>query len=83
MDINIVHETTTPVALQIEKDMDLFNYSVGHQVGRTATIFTLNNTLSDLIISKLNNGELKYLKPIDPLTGNIIPGMTQTYFTDQ
>lgn len=61
------HETTTPIQLSKEKHMDLFNNDVGHQSGSTANMLTLNSTLSEAVMNKLLNGELRYLKPtLDP-----------------
>jgi hypothetical protein len=61
------HETDTPPQLEKEKQMDLFNNSIGHVVGNvTFPIFTSNNTLSNDVWDKLVSGELRYLKPILP-----------------
>ncbi len=42
-----------------EKEMDLFNNTVGRNVG-----ITNNENLRQLILDKLNNGELRYLSSL-------------------
>ena len=61
------HETETPVQLQKEKDMDLFNNNVGHQIGDVFfPIFTSDASLANEAWDKLVNGYLMYLKPVEP-----------------
>jgi len=61
------HESEVPPQLQKEKDMDLFNNSVGHQIGDVFfPIFTSDASLANSAWDKLFNGELRYLKPIWP-----------------
>jgi len=61
------HETETPSQLIKEKQMDLWNNNIGHQVGDVMfPIFTSNSSLSDDVFIKLQNGELRYLKPVLP-----------------
>ncbi|MBS1512550.1 MAG: hypothetical protein JST86_17020 [Bacteroidetes bacterium] len=61
------HESEDPQALHLEKEMDLYNNSIGINVGSSYwfPIFTSNSTVAEDIEQKLNNGELKYLKPLD------------------
>lgn len=60
------HEVSTPSYLQKEKEMDLFNNNVGHQVGDVMfPLLTTNQNLSDQVSQKLVDGELRYLSPID------------------
>lgn len=56
------HESEVPSLLYQEKDMDVFNNSVGINI---AISYWDPNTIADVIYSKLLNGELKYLKPLD------------------
>jgi hypothetical protein len=58
------HESEVPVQLELEKQMDLFNNQVG--ISYCWRCWTKsNNIIADDIMSKLNNGELKYLSPLD------------------
>jgi hypothetical protein len=59
------HESEVPPQLQKEKDMDLWNNAIGHIVGNVMfPIFTSNSSLSSDVLTKLTNGELRYLKPV-------------------
>ncbi len=58
------HESETPVALALEKQMDLFNNNIGHQSISGNGSLSLSQ-LADLIYQKLLNGDLRYLNPID------------------
>lgn len=59
------HESEVPPQLQKEKDMDLWNNAVGHIVGNVMfPIFISNSSLSSDVLTKLTNGELRYLKPV-------------------
>lgn len=61
------HESEVPSQLQKEKDMDLWNNNIGHMVGNVMfPIFTSNSSLSSDVLTKLTNGELRYLKPVEP-----------------
>ncbi|MCC6180525.1 MAG: hypothetical protein IT237_01695 [Bacteroidia bacterium] len=59
------HETETPIQLIKEKQMDLFNNSIGiaHGQAVSSTMWTVNIIAND-IYTKVLNGELKYLSPI-------------------
>lgn len=66
------HETTTPTALNLEKQMDLFNNEVG--INYCSNCYSNSNTsISNAILAKLLAGELRYLFPID-FTGYGTPG---------
>lgn len=58
------HESEVPAQLQLEKEMDLFNNSIGINYCLTCWI-TSNNSIADAIMIKLVNGELKYLTPLN------------------
>jgi hypothetical protein len=61
------HETEVPPQLQKEKDMDLWNNAIGHIVGDVIfPIFTSNSSLSNDVFNRLTNGDLRYLKPVEP-----------------
>ncbi|MBS4042463.1 MAG: hypothetical protein KGZ59_01475 [Chitinophagaceae bacterium] len=61
------HESEVPTQLQKEKDMDLWNNAIGHIVGDVIfPILTPNSLLSSDVLTKLTNGELRYLKPVEP-----------------
>ncbi len=63
----VAHESETPSVLHLEKDMDLFNNSVGITVA-SAYIFPLFNsdaTVATDLYQKLSTGQLKYLKPLN------------------
>lgn len=57
------HESEVPQQLQLEKEMDLFNNSVGISYCWNCWT-TSNSSIADAIIFKLQNGDLKYLSPI-------------------
>lgn len=60
------HETENPPQLQKEKEMDLFNNSVGIAHGKTLSpVFWTVSAIADAIYIKVTNGELMYLKPIN------------------
>ncbi len=63
----VAHESEDPAALSLEKTMDLFNNSIGISIGSSYTvpIFVSDNTVSIDVLTKLLNGELRYLKPLD------------------
>jgi hypothetical protein len=72
------HESETPTQLLMEMEMDLWNNQVGLDLGHGKIPFVhTDNYFSDIILDKLQNGSLRYLKPIwppmfDPRTGTII-----------
>ncbi len=75
------HESETPLAFALEKQMDLFNNAVGHTVGYS--LFPLFTGLSDSessseVFQKLIEGQLRYLSPLDFTNYNhgIIPNIT-------
>jgi hypothetical protein len=58
------HESEVPSQLNLEKQMDLFNNGIG--ISYCWNCWTnSNNSIADAILNKLNNGELKYLSPLD------------------
>lgn len=58
------HESETPTPLIKEKEMDLYNNSWGLAIGDVMfPIFTTDNSLSDSIMEKVNDGTLRYLYP--------------------
>jgi hypothetical protein len=59
------HESEVPAALALEKQMDLFNNNVGITYAAWLFVWTSNATVADAILDKLNNGELRYLTPLD------------------
>jgi hypothetical protein len=58
------HESEVPQQLHLEREMDLFNNGVGISYCWNCWI-TSNNSIADAIIEKINNGELKYLSPLN------------------
>ncbi|MCG8787679.1 DUF6973 domain-containing protein [Tenacibaculum finnmarkense] len=58
------HESETPTLLIKEKEMDLFNNNVGHNSISNNSNKT-NIYLANLIYTKLLNGDLRYLSPIN------------------
>lgn len=58
------HESEVPSQLNLEKQMDLFNNEVGISYCWNCWT-TSNNSIADAIMDKLNNGELKYIKPLN------------------
>ncbi len=61
------HETETPNQLIKEKQMDLFNNSVGIAYGQTQSYPTSTSVMiADAVYIKVLNGELRYLFPIWP-----------------
>ena len=59
------HESETPSNLVLEKQMDLYNNSVGHNIGNNASSFISDQELSNLVYQSLIWGSLKYLFPIN------------------
>lgn len=57
------HECDTPESEQKEKEMDLFNNTVGRQVALDSP-YASENTLADLILVDIDAGNLKYLSPL-------------------
>ena len=75
------HESETPPQLQKEKDMDLWNNAIGHIVGDVMfPIFTSNSSLSVDVMTKLTNGELKYLKPVEPTPSQGTNGINNDFW---
>jgi len=58
------HESEVPAVLQLEKQMDLFNNSVGIDYCSNCWL-TSDNSIADAILIRLNNGELRYIKPLN------------------
>ncbi len=63
------HESDVPENLALEVQMDLHNNSVGIQIGSDSSLFTPNETLSNLVYDELISGNLVYLSPL----GSIVP----------
>ncbi|HEX7902867.1 MAG TPA: hypothetical protein VF487_03230 [Chitinophagaceae bacterium] len=60
----IAHESKVPSQLELEKKMDIFNNNVGISYCWNCWT-TSNSSISNAIMTKLNNGELRYIKPLD------------------
>jgi hypothetical protein len=93
------HETETPPQLQLEAQMDVFNNYVG--IGYCLNCFPglhIDNQIAGEIKFMLNQGQLRYLSPLDPFnyppynpnnpnctncTNGIIPGVTVLTPTNQ
>lgn len=77
------HESEVPANKTLEKQMDLFNNEVG--IGLAEVNYV--NVLSDKVWSAMQNGELRYLSPLDFMNptyvNGIIPGITQLIPTNQ
>lgn len=59
------HETEVPQQLSLEKQMDLFNNGVGHQIGNVLfSVLTSNADLANEVMHMLNQGKLMYLFPV-------------------
>ncbi|GDX41953.1 hypothetical protein LBMAG22_04820 [Bacteroidota bacterium] len=83
------HESEVPQELQLEREMDMFNNSVGISYCWNCWT-TSNNSIANAVIDKLNNGELKYLSPLNhiqspdwPLGLNGILSSTTIKWTNQ
>jgi hypothetical protein len=59
------HETEVPQKWQLEKQMDLYNNSVGIDYGKTITWKTSVQTIIDALKLKVLTGVMYYLDPID------------------
>ncbi len=58
----IAHESEVPQQLQLEKTMDLFNNGIG--ISYCWNCYTTTDlSIATAIFDKLNNGDLRYLKP--------------------
>jgi hypothetical protein len=60
----IAHESEVPPVLRLEKEMDIFNNNAGI-VYCWNCWGTSNATIRNGIMSKLNNGDLKYINPLN------------------
>lgn len=58
------HESETPVQFAKEKEMDIFNNTVGQSIGHGKGILYLDDDLLTTVMDKMRNGELRYLSPI-------------------
>jgi len=58
------HESEVPIALTLEKEMDLFNNSIGHKSNINYPISTITE-LENKIYQEFLIGNLKYLYPLD------------------
>ena len=74
------HESETPISLNLEKEMDLFNNSKGISYGSNCPCDV--ELLVYYIIEGMEKGELKYLSPLDA-NNLIIPNVTQLIPTNQ
>jgi hypothetical protein len=90
------HESEVPFILSLEKEMDLFNNSVGIAIGSSMIPFLGSNTsASSKVWDAKENGELKYLAPLNltlspPWNANcgncgngIVPGVTHLVPSNQ
>lgn len=66
----IAHESEVPSVLHLEREMDIFNNNVGISYCWNCW-GTSNNTIRNGIMNKLNNGELRYIKPLDRLLSHL------------
>jgi hypothetical protein len=80
------HESEVPTQLLLEKQMDLWNNSIGHNLGNVMfPLLTSDSDLSLAVMQKLTEGKLKYLSPIwyeDPNfkgTNGLINPLTATH----
>ena len=58
------HESEVPLALLLEKNMDLFNNEIGYLNGFQNPDLS-NSEMSNLIYTALQSGDLRYLYPLD------------------
>lgn len=58
------HESETPPNLILEKQMDLHNNNIGHNIGSNASTFISDQELSNLVYQSLIWGSLRYLSPL-------------------
>jgi hypothetical protein len=58
------HESEVPAVLILEKQMDLFNNDVGISYA-SWLFFASDESVANAIKEKLDNGELRYIKPLD------------------
>ncbi|AMC10251.1 hypothetical protein Lupro_02830 [Lutibacter profundi] len=76
------HENETPNSLILEKVMDLFNNQVGREKSKTPAIyFNAYGTIVVRIYNAIQNGELKYLNPLN--SDGTINSTTQLIPTNQ
>ena len=61
---SVAHESEVPDHLDLERQMDLFNNNVGHLIGQPLW-FESNAYVSEIVMNRLNNGELLYLSPLE------------------
>jgi hypothetical protein len=59
------HESEVSPFLALEKEMDLHNNAEGIAYGNGVSYFTSNESVANGIMQKLNNGDLRYLSPLD------------------
>lgn len=82
LQFSTAHESEVPSALQLEKDMDLFNNFVGISYCWNCILgITSDDYIRGAIMMKVTNGELKYLTPLNGAA--IIPNVTQLVPTNQ
>lgn len=58
------HESETPPNLILEKQMDLYNNNIGHNIGSNASALISDQELSNLVYQSLIWGSLRYLSPL-------------------
>ncbi|MBK7884898.1 MAG: hypothetical protein IPJ81_14785 [Chitinophagaceae bacterium] len=96
MEYGVAHESEVPALLYQEKDMDLFNNSVGINIAKG---YWDPNTIDDVIYEQVLSGKMKYLKFLDYIQSpkydpknkpncntcrnGFVPGLTQFVFTNQ
>jgi hypothetical protein len=60
------HESDVPPQLNLEKTMDMFNNDIGiNYCWNCLPFINTNKSIGTAIKTKLDNGELRYLKPLD------------------
>ncbi|HMV07607.1 MAG TPA: hypothetical protein PKL56_13955 [Cyclobacteriaceae bacterium] len=60
------HESETPAALDLERQMDLYNNAIGHIIGDVMfPAFTSDKSLAEEAMTRVTNGGLRYLSPLD------------------
>lgn len=60
------HESETPLPLDMEKQMDLYNNAIGHIIGDVMfPAFTSDESLAEEAMTRVTNGSLRYLNPLD------------------
>jgi hypothetical protein len=66
----LAHESEVPLGLRLELQMDMFNNNVGIVYG-LSSYQSSNSTIVNAIMTKVNNGELKYISPLSFSTSGL------------